>query len=409
MTTKSGNLGLGSLEKWDIATTKKFLKLYRNYRCLWDHTDAAYKDKAERQNALESIASAMNITGFDSRYVVLKVRALRSTYLYERRKVRLRLKNGEKFQTHLGWFHLADSFLRNYVVEKSYLHGDVFKDPNKDLPPPVESENFENDGEVSNVGFPKEEYAQYELYECPKSQITNYAENEDQELQLHVLEVQQQPPHEQQPQQQQLQEIQIKNPLTIKQEKIQSRKTETKKIEVPLKRIKTDSESTGIPVLEEKKFPSEEHNQQSVTTTQSQQQQSLNQISFNMIPISQQTTNSVPISVQSISNIKADVNTTSSIPDHHGGSVNLTMLQSDTVQNQNSTTIYDNSHNKASEDDEDEFDAFAKSVAMQLKKIPKADAYSLQVQFQLLLSQAKLKAMGKGTLSFDLSGFLGKH
>lgn len=111
------------MEKWGTKLTIKFLKKYREHRCLWDFNDPDYKNRVERTKALQDIVTCMALNNFDIRSANVKIKALRSTYLHEKRKIRKSSKTGVVYKPKLAWYPLADSFLRNYVMEKFCLMG----------------------------------------------------------------------------------------------------------------------------------------------------------------------------------------------------------------------------------------------------------------------------------------------
>lgn len=99
--------------KWKSKQSIKFLKSYREHKCLWDSNGATYKDRIKRGRAIKAIARGIG-GGISEKQVVRKINALRSTYRLERRKLAEAYCKGDKQQSRLKWYPLADSFLRPF-------------------------------------------------------------------------------------------------------------------------------------------------------------------------------------------------------------------------------------------------------------------------------------------------------
>lgn len=115
--------------KWGTETTFKCLEEYAKHSCLWDVNHPNYKNKRERNLALQIIVQKLNIENFDIHALKLKIHSIRNTYVNEITKVLRSKRSGaastEVYKPKLSWFRLADSFLRN-IIKKRVNYSNVY-------------------------------------------------------------------------------------------------------------------------------------------------------------------------------------------------------------------------------------------------------------------------------------------
>lgn len=73
-------------EKWNPETITKFVKELKKHECLWNVNCESCKNRQMRESACQQIVEAMNIVGFDVRYVKNRIEYLKSLYLQQREK-----------------------------------------------------------------------------------------------------------------------------------------------------------------------------------------------------------------------------------------------------------------------------------------------------------------------------------
>ncbi|XP_055848857.1 uncharacterized protein LOC129913908 [Episyrphus balteatus] len=120
------------VEKWSAKQLIKLLRLYGSHRCLWDLDDPFHKNRKMRKAAMVDITSAMG-QGVTMEVVSQKINVIRSTYRYEKRRIKQRIKKGVGARTKLKWFALADSFLRNVPRADKFKKPDGAADSDSDL------------------------------------------------------------------------------------------------------------------------------------------------------------------------------------------------------------------------------------------------------------------------------------
>lgn len=98
--------------RWPVKQLIKLLRLYGSHRCLWDRNDPFNKNRTERRAAMIDIKEAMG-NGMTMEQLAQKINVVRSTYRYEKRRIKERIKRGQGARTKLKWFALADAFLRD--------------------------------------------------------------------------------------------------------------------------------------------------------------------------------------------------------------------------------------------------------------------------------------------------------
>lgn len=99
-------------ERWPVKQLIKLLRLYGSHRCLWDKNDPFNKNRIERRAAMIDIKVAMG-NEMTIEQLSQKINVVRSTYRYEKRRIKERIKRGQGARTKLKWFALADAFLRH--------------------------------------------------------------------------------------------------------------------------------------------------------------------------------------------------------------------------------------------------------------------------------------------------------
>lgn len=110
------------MSRWNEATTIKFVEEYRERPCLWDIRAAIYKNKQARESAYKEIEDIMGIEGFGVPEIKNKIRALRSTYSQEKKKIKDTMKSGagseDIYVPSIKWFKEMDVFLRKVEDNK---------------------------------------------------------------------------------------------------------------------------------------------------------------------------------------------------------------------------------------------------------------------------------------------------
>lgn len=101
--------------RWNEETTVKFVEAYRDRECLWNTSKNIYKNKQAREAAYTEIEEIMHTDGFGIPEIKNKIRALRSTYSQEKRKIKESKKSGASSDSvyipNMKWFTLMDEFL----------------------------------------------------------------------------------------------------------------------------------------------------------------------------------------------------------------------------------------------------------------------------------------------------------
>ncbi|XP_055905420.1 uncharacterized protein LOC129940917 [Eupeodes corollae] len=120
------------VEKWSVKQLIKLLRLYGSHRCLWDPDDPFHKNRKMRKAAMIDITAAMG-QDVTMEIVSQKINVIRSTYRYEKRRIKQRIKKGVGARTKLKWFALADSFLRNVPRADKFRKQDGPADSDSDL------------------------------------------------------------------------------------------------------------------------------------------------------------------------------------------------------------------------------------------------------------------------------------
>ncbi|KAK9719497.1 Alcohol dehydrogenase transcription factor Myb/SANT-like [Popillia japonica] len=82
------------MSRWNEETTLKFVQEYRERPCLWNTRASIYKNKQAREAAYKEIEQNMGLDGFGVGDIKNKIRALRSTYSQEKKKIKDSMKSG---------------------------------------------------------------------------------------------------------------------------------------------------------------------------------------------------------------------------------------------------------------------------------------------------------------------------
>lgn len=108
-------------KRWSEDNSVKFVSVYEKYECLWNTKCSEYKIRDSRANAIRKIIADMQILGVEMNEedVKTRIKAIRTTYMAELRKVKKAEKSGasvdDLYIPTCAWFKEADRFLRNIV------------------------------------------------------------------------------------------------------------------------------------------------------------------------------------------------------------------------------------------------------------------------------------------------------
>lgn len=101
-----------TLPVFDNEMVMRFIRSYRENQCLWDFNSPAYKNKAARDLAYESLVCAMDLPGLTVTDVKNKIKNIRSTYCQELKKIQTAAMLGrDPYVPSVFWFKELDSFL----------------------------------------------------------------------------------------------------------------------------------------------------------------------------------------------------------------------------------------------------------------------------------------------------------
>lgn len=105
-----------ALSRWSENTTLKFVQEYRMRECLWNTKSPIYKNRNARETAFKEIQEVMGIEGFGVTEIKNKIKALRSTYAQELKKIKDSKKSGagtdSVYVPHVKWFEEMHAFLQ---------------------------------------------------------------------------------------------------------------------------------------------------------------------------------------------------------------------------------------------------------------------------------------------------------
>lgn len=94
------------MSRWGDEKTVKFIRLYREYECLWNSSSSLYKNKIARDNAYIKIQEGMN--DMTVKDIKNKIKGLRSTYHQEVNKIKSSKRSGagtnDVYKPSLSWF-----------------------------------------------------------------------------------------------------------------------------------------------------------------------------------------------------------------------------------------------------------------------------------------------------------------
>lgn len=111
---------LFTMSRWPESKTLKFIRFYKQNRCLWDPSMPEYKNKVLRERACQNMIQQMQAKDCTTVYSIKhKIKNLRSTYHQELKKVKDSLIAGDG--THdkptLSWFYEMHSFIGSIKSE----------------------------------------------------------------------------------------------------------------------------------------------------------------------------------------------------------------------------------------------------------------------------------------------------
>lgn len=103
------------MSRWNEDTTLRFVREYRERECLWNTRTNIYKNKQAREGAYKEIEKIMGIEGFGVPEIKNKIKALRSTYSQEKKKIKVSKKKGtgsdDVYVPHVKWYKEMNEFL----------------------------------------------------------------------------------------------------------------------------------------------------------------------------------------------------------------------------------------------------------------------------------------------------------
>lgn len=125
--------------RWSEDKSLIFVKHYENYKCLWDTGIKEYKNRDLRNQAIKGLITDMADSGImmSEEDIKTRIKAIRTTYCAERRKVQKSSKSGagadDVYQPSCSWYADADRFLRKSATIRqvyqnivSFLHINAF-------------------------------------------------------------------------------------------------------------------------------------------------------------------------------------------------------------------------------------------------------------------------------------------
>lgn len=101
------------MSRWGDEKTVKFIRLYRDFQCLWNSSNSSlYKNKIARDNAYRKIVEEMQDHNITVKDVKNKIKGLRSTYHQELNKIKKSKSSGagtsDVYKPTLKWFEEMD-------------------------------------------------------------------------------------------------------------------------------------------------------------------------------------------------------------------------------------------------------------------------------------------------------------
>jgi len=111
--------------KWRDDYIEPFLDQYRQHECLWNIISDNYKNRERREEAYESMRSALNLPGLSVDDIKTKIKTVRTNYKSELNKIINSEKSGaglaDVYIPRLFWFKKADEYLRGVSVAKNSI------------------------------------------------------------------------------------------------------------------------------------------------------------------------------------------------------------------------------------------------------------------------------------------------
>jgi len=111
--------------KWRDDYIEPFLDQYRQHECLWNISSDNYKNRERREEAYESMRSALNLPGLSVDDIKTKIKTVRTNYKSELNKIINSEKSGaglaDVYIPRIFWFKKADEYLRGVSVAKNSI------------------------------------------------------------------------------------------------------------------------------------------------------------------------------------------------------------------------------------------------------------------------------------------------
>ncbi|XP_013189814.2 uncharacterized protein LOC106134338 [Amyelois transitella] len=122
--------------RWSENETLEFVRIYLRHECLWNPASVDYKTRCVREKAFSDIVTELkSATGIvlDEDEVKVKIKSLRSTYVQEIAKIRLRSSSGSVYKPTIKWFDVwhkcLDRVKRNYRKRDQEIETPEQEDP----------------------------------------------------------------------------------------------------------------------------------------------------------------------------------------------------------------------------------------------------------------------------------------
>ena len=119
--------------RWSEEKSCKFIAVYEKYECLWNTKSNAYRNRDARGAAIRNLMGDMEEVGMNMTEdeVRNRIKAIRTTYMAELRKVEKAAKSGvsidDLYQPTCAWFKDADRFLSHIVSLRPVFENMVSK------------------------------------------------------------------------------------------------------------------------------------------------------------------------------------------------------------------------------------------------------------------------------------------
>lgn len=119
--------------RWSEDKSCKFINIYEKYECLWNTKSNEYRNRDARAKAIRKLIDDMLELGIQMTEDEVKnrIKAIRTTYMGELRKVEKAAKSGvstdDLYHPTCAWFKDADRFLRHVVSIRPVFQNMVSK------------------------------------------------------------------------------------------------------------------------------------------------------------------------------------------------------------------------------------------------------------------------------------------